>query len=451
MLGIDSYKDLEGCALKDSTLFNTNSPSLTSNLCPKTVLTATLGTILEWAEYTFFAYMADQLANHFFSIDDPDVARLKTFGIFATSYFMRPLGAILFGTLGDKRGRKPALMLSMMLMCFATTTIGCLPTYESIGITSAILLMLCRMLQGVAVAGEFNGAAVFMIEHSAKRPFLAGSLVPFSAAFGMGVGAFAATLVSAPTAPSWAWRIPFLCSGFMGLLAVYIRMALQETPVFKAALASRKPSRFPLAEVLKKDALAFWATLAMGMFISVYVYTGNIYYKILCIKVGKLSPVFAAEIITLGQWLAAGMILLCGYLAERTNGKKMCLTGLMLAIVAGPIFMFCAQSGNTQLAILGQILYAIINGLVSAPMMTLLINQFRPEIRYTGNSFGWSISAAIFGGTALIVADMLVNQFHFPQGPGIYISLTAAITFITLAFANQKNKETDAEIIPSPA
>ncbi|HRE30845.1 MAG TPA: MFS transporter, partial [Candidatus Berkiella sp.] len=180
-----------------------------------------LGTLLEWAEYTFYGYMALTLSSLFFPSSNPKVALIKTFGIFSAGYIMRPLGAIIFGAMGDNLGRKPALMSSLLLMGFATFTIGCLPTYATIGIGAPLLLLLMRLLQGLAISGEYNGAGIFLVEKSSSNPCLAGSWVSASAAAGMVVGGVAALLVNHPLAPLWAWRVPFLLGGlscFLGLM-----------------------------------------------------------------------------------------------------------------------------------------------------------------------------------------------------------------------------------------
>ncbi len=393
----------------------------------KAIIPITLGTAIEWAEYTFFAYMVDLLSKQFFPIDDPEIAQLKTYGVFATSYFMRPLGALLFGLIGDKIGRKPALMGSMLLMCFATTTIGFLPTHTHWESLIAILLTICRLLQGLAVAGEFHGAAIFILEHRQSRPFFTGCLTPFAASVGMSIGAFAAMLVSLPNAPDFAWRIPFLASGFLGLVALYLRRNVSETPVFQQTITQKNTD----SSNYQENSPAWASTAAMALFISVFIYVGNIYYKTLTIKIGGMNTQTAAQIITFGQVLAAFLIFNFGARADYLNGKKMCLMGLGTAIFLGPVMVACARSGNILYSMVGQIFYAIINGMVSATFMTLLVKQFRPTIRYTGNSLAWSIPSAIFGGTALMVADTLTNRFGF-IGPGLYISLASLVAFLTI-------------------
>ncbi|MDR0580756.1 MAG: MFS transporter [Holosporaceae bacterium] len=162
----------------------------------KSVVIVSFGTLLEWAEFTFFAYMADYLSRLFFPISDVTFSRLKIYGVFAASYIMRPIGAIIFGHIGDKHGRKIPMIISLLLMALATCGIGILPTYDFIGDVSSFLLIVFRMLQGIAVGGEFNGATVLLTEYDKQRPFLAGSWTSFAASAGMALGSVASLAAS---------------------------------------------------------------------------------------------------------------------------------------------------------------------------------------------------------------------------------------------------------------
>ncbi len=420
-----------------------------STLNLRSIIPTTLGTILEWAEYTFFAYMADHLSTLFFPIENPDLARLKTYGIFGASYFMRPVGALIFGTIGDKVGRKPALIASMVLMSIATTTIGLLPTHQYIGALAPIFLILCRLLQGIAVAGEFSGSAVFIFEHNNDRPFFSGSFTSFAAAAGMSVGAFAATLVSLPNAPDFSWRIPFLCSGVLSIVAIYLRKNVTETPAFLQTKTKSTPLNTLFST--RENLIALLCTAAMAFFVSTYVYIGNIYYKTLCVNIGGLTPHLAAQIVTAGQLLTALLILAFGSIADQLNGKKLCLMGLGLAIFLGPIILACAQSGEIALSMIGQLFYAFLNGMITAPMMTLLLRKFPPEIRYRGKSFAWNTTAAIFGGTALLTAETLMH--HYGQiGLGLYVSVAALSAFLALGLTSSyqpSSEPTEARDLPA--
>jgi MFS transporter, MHS family, proline/betaine transporter len=185
----------------------------------KLIFVSVIGTFLEWTEYCLYGYLAAKISVLFFPQFDARVGLLATFGIFAAGYFARPLGGILFGHIGDTRGRKQALMVSMALMGVATVSIGLLPTYAEWGLFAPLLLLLCRILQGLAVSGEFNGAAIFLIEHAQPGyKNRAGSWVGAAAAAGMVFGALLVALVSYDGLPTWVWRIPFL----IGALSCFV-------------------------------------------------------------------------------------------------------------------------------------------------------------------------------------------------------------------------------------
>ena len=400
----------------------------------KIIFATSIGTLLEWAEFTFFAYMADQLSSLFFSTQDPYLARLKTYAIFATSYLMRPLGAILFGHIGDKHGRKPAIIWALLLMALATFGIGILPTYNAIGISAPILLVLFRMLQGIAVAGEFNGAAVLLTEQNPQHPFLAGSWTACAAACGMFVGGISATILTASSTPVWFWRVPFLLSSIIALIAMYLRSKMQETNIFKLAKKDNQLFASPIYAAWKYNKEGLLCTSAFALFISVLVYTGNIYYKTMAVNIGKLNHHTASIIITCGILLTTLLIPVTAIIADKTNGYKICLIGILLAIIFSPIIMGCAQSGNIILTLIGQIIYAIIDAMVSATMFTILLNKFQTGTKYSGSSIAWSITTAIFGGSTLIVNELLIGHFKQLNGPGLYISISALICIIIVLF-----------------
>lgn len=171
------------------------------------VIVASMGTFLEWAEFTYYAYIAAEIANLFFPSLDKRAGLLASLTVFALGYLMRPAGAIYFGYIGDKFGRRSALQSSILLMGLASMAIGLLPTYSQIGLLAPLLLTLFRCLQGFAVSGEFNGSAIYLIEHANNKPCRAGSWTGLAAALGMMFGSLMAIIISLPLMPSWSWRI----------------------------------------------------------------------------------------------------------------------------------------------------------------------------------------------------------------------------------------------------
>lgn len=197
-------------------------------------MVASIGTFLEWAEFTYFAYIANTIAALFFPKLGNSLGLIAAFSVFAVGYFFRPLGSLYFGYLGDKLGRRVALQISIMLMGISSLLIGSLPTYATIGILAPILLVILRCIQGFAVSGEFNGSAIYLIEHDLEKPCQAGSWTGFASASGMMFGGLMATLISFEQMPVWAWRIPFLLGTLSCFCALYFRQNLSESPAFLA-------------------------------------------------------------------------------------------------------------------------------------------------------------------------------------------------------------------------
>lgn len=386
-----------------------------------------LGTLLEWAEYTFYGYMALTLSGLFFPSSDPKAALVKTFGIFAVGYIMRPLGAILFGTIGDNLGRKPALMASLLLMGFATFAIGCLPTYTTIGIAAPLLLLLMRLLQGLAISGEYNGAGIFLVEKSTIQPCLAGSWVSASAAAGMVVGGIAALLTSHPNAPIWAWRVPFLLGGLSCFLGLWCRYRLTESPHF----ATQNPSikRIPLWQLVVKYKSSFIVAGAIAAFTGIFVYIGNIYVVVFLKQTVHLPMNHATLFAILGEIIVAMMIPIMAYVADRTDAYRQYRLGLCMVALFCPITFMLCYTGDYVLITLAMLLYGTLNGIVCGPMVKILCDQFPAQVRYTGVSFAWSLSAALFAGTAPLIAEIITTRFNWVLGPSLYVSFIAVITY----------------------
>lgn len=386
-----------------------------------------LGTLLEWAEYTFYGYMGILLSTLFFPDNDPQIAILKTYGIFAAGYLMRPFGAILFGQIGDKRGRKPALTLSLLLMGGATFGIGCLPTYEQWGIFAAVLLLALRLIQGLAISGEYNGAGILLIEKNTTHyPCTTSSWISASAAAGMVCGGIAAFITSHPLAPTWAWRIPFLLGGLSCLLGYIARRNLQES------LACQHSQRMPLLAVFKDHKQALLITAAISAFTGIYVYIANIYIVTFLKHAVDLPTHHATFFAIFGEIIVVIMIPIMAYRADRTDPYQQYSKGLLwVALLTPCIFMLCL-TGNYAIITLAMAIYGVLNGIVSGPMIKILCDQFPMEFRYTGMAFGWNASAAIFSGTALMAAQYLSITQGWILGPALYVSIVALMTFLIL-------------------
>ncbi|MBS0285766.1 MAG: MFS transporter [Proteobacteria bacterium] len=387
-----------------------------------------LGTLLEWAEYTFYGYMAVLLSGLFFPENDASVALLKTYGIFAAGYLMRPLGAIVFGHIGDSIGRKKALMISLFIMGGATFTIGCLPTYQQIGVLAPFILLIMRMLQGFAISGEYNGAGIFLVEKiGQKNPCLAGSWISASAAFGMVLGGIAAFATSLPSAPLWAWRVPFLLGGTSCFVGFWLRATITEAK-------THPPVTLPLMQVFKQHKKSLSIVAAIAAFTGIFVYICNIYIVAFLHQQVMLPTHHASFFAIFGEIIVTILIPVMAWVADKTCPYRQYRWGLFLVALGCPfIFELCAL-GNYPSITLAMILYGVLNAIVCGPMVKILYDQFPVSVRYTGVSLGWSFSAAIFCGSAPMVAQYLTNKFEWTLGPSLYVSLISIITLMMISF-----------------
>lgn len=388
-----------------------------------TILIGIFGTVFEWLEYSYYGYLTTKISALFFPQFDHRAAMLATMGIFAAGFLMRPVGSIIFGYIGDRKGRKTALFISLFLMGIATLMMGALPTYESIGIYASLLLLFCRLMQGLAVSGEFNGASIFLIEHCKNNyPNLAGSWIATAAALGMLLGASSAMIVTQADMPTWAWRVPFFFAFACCFIANYLRYRLAESPVFIQASHHKQIVKFPLFEVFKKHKIAFCKNILLGALVSVYIYICNVYFVNYLIKDIHLTVPTAISLAGVGELAVVLCTPFAALLADYFGEKIVMLSGLFLALIAAPLLFKVATSESIFLISLGQILYGISNAFAFGPIFNFIYKLFPTAIRYTGNSVAWSIGVALFGSTSPIVADYLL-QHHSVYGPALYVSL----------------------------
>lgn len=401
----------------------------------RTIFICALGTFLEWTEYSIYGYLAAKISALFFPQIDPRVALLATYGVFAAGFFARPIGGIVFGHIGDRYGRKHALTFSMALMGIATFSMGILPTYSQLGLLAPALLLLCRILQGLAVSGEFNGAAIFLIEHAQQQyKNTAGSWVGSAAAAGMLCGALMVSIVTTEGLPQWMWRVPFWIGSLSCIIGIYLRRKLNESPEFLQFSNGRL--RAPLLTTFKIGKKAMIQTAAIAAFVGINVYVCNIYFSTFLITNLKLSSHQALMIAAFGQGCVAILIPIFGKIADKYQcGRALILLGLFGAAVSAPLIFILTKYYSIALLLLAQFIYALFNGMSSGHLFNYLNALFPTQRRYTGITVSWSLSVALFGGTAPMISQYIVGTLNWQYGPAIYVALsafTAILSIITL-------------------
>ncbi|RJE82041.1 MFS transporter [Paracoccus onubensis] len=399
----------------------------------KVISAAAMGNFVEWFDFAVYGFLATIIANQFFPSDSVSLGLLKTFGVFAVAFAMRPLGGIFFGVLGDKLGRKGVLSLTILLMAGATTLIGFLPTYASWGLAAPVLLTLLRCLQGFSAGGEYAGSIAYVMEHAPNdRRGWYGSFVPVSTFLAF---AFAALLVfglesslSAESMAIWGWRVPFLLAAPLGLVGLYLRWRMEETPAFKALAAGDTPHvHSPLRETLKSQS---GPMLRLGAFISLTAlsfYMFTTYFSTFLQVEGGFTRPRALLVSTIALFFAALMCPLAGRISDRIGRRRTIrFVCVWLFVMVVPAYML-ASSGTLWKAIPGVLLLA--TGALTANVVTaaLLSETFPTRTRYTASAFTYNLSYTIFGGTAPLMATWLIGKSGNNLTPAFYLMAIAVL------------------------
>ncbi len=404
------------------------------------ILAASAGTVIEWYDFYIYGSLAVFFAVYFFPKGNPTAALLSSLAAFGAGFAVRPFGAIVFGRIGDLVGRKYAFLVTLSLMGIATTLTGLLPGYAQVGILAPTLLVLLRLLQGLALGGEYGGAATYIAEHApdSRRGYYT-SYIQTTAT----VGFFVALMVVLITRLSlgeagfrqWGWRIPFLLSAVLLAVAMYIRLRLQEAPLFARLKEQGKSSKAPLRESL--GSARNWGAIILALLgatagQAVVWYTGQFYALYFLQTIAKVPTVPATIVVAIALLIGTPFFLVFGALSDRIGRKPIIMAGCLIAAITYiPIYKaMYANAGNYVALTLLVAIQVVYVTMVYGPIAAFLVENFRARIRYTSLSVPYHLGNGWFGGFTPLIATSIVAKTH-NNFAGLYYPIAVALmTFV---------------------
>lgn len=399
----------------------------------KIIFASSAGTLIEWYDFYIFGSLATIIATSFFPKGNETVALLSTLATFATGFVVRPFGALVFGRMGDVIGRKYAFLATLLIMGGATAAIGLLPTYEQVGVLAPILLVTLRLLQGLALGGEYGGAATYVAEHApeGKKGFYT-SFIQTTATLGLfvSIGVILTTRLGMgeDDFKQWGWRIPFLLSFVLVVFSYWVRRKLHESPEFLKMKAEGKGSSSPLRDSFMKPENRKWVLLALFGAIAgqgVVWYTGQFYALYYLQTVLKVDFVDANTSVAVALLCATPLFVVFGALSDRIGRKPIIMAGLLVASIAYiPIYQamaaaanydaVTATSTNPNMVLITFLVFiqVVFVTMVYGPIAAFLVELFPVNIRYTSMSLPYHIGNGVFGGLVPLIGTWAVASAH---------------------------------------
>ncbi|MFI5561994.1 MFS transporter [Amycolatopsis japonica] len=405
------------------------------------------GTALEWYDFAAYSVAAATIFGHlFFPSEDQLASTMAAFSTYAVGYLARPIGGFLFGRLGDVLGRKRILVMTLVLTGVATFLIGVLPTYETIGGFAAVLLVALRFAQGVGIGGEWGGAVLLSSEFGdpGKRGFWASAAQigpPAGNLLANGVLAVLAALLTEDQFNSWGWRIAFLLSGALVGFGLWIRLKLEETPVFKQIQERGERSSAPISEVFRTERRALVAAVLIRVCPDVLYALFTVFVLTYVTTHTDLSRGAGLAAVMIGSAFQLILMPLFGALSDRVSRRKMYLFATIAAGIWPFVFFPMISGGSFAMLAIGIVLALVIHAALYGPQAALVTEQFSPRLRYTGSSLAYTLAGVIGGAPAPLLFTALLAGFDTWLAIGVYLLATAVVTIIGVVLARDPDRE----------
>jgi len=387
---------------------------------------AAVSTVVEWYDFTLYLYLATVLSRVFFG--GAQGSLIVTLAGFALAYLLRPLGAIAFGQIGDRWGRKRMMLASMAMVTLAMLATGLLPTYAAIGPAAGWLLLGLRCVIGFSVGGEYTGVVAYLLEgaHKDRRGLITSSASAASEVGGLlavGLSVLTVHVLSTAQLDDWGWRIPFLAGAALAAAVWVARSAMQESPDFERQRANGTTPDKPLRHTLTKHPKGVWRSFAISALGSITYYVGITYVPAFLTSTGSLAENISLWLSVLPAIVVILVTPLTGWLSDRWGRKPVLLLFCLLSAVL-PVTLFSLMASHSQIrALLGAVILAMVAGGVSAVGAVATAEQFPGEGRLSGLALGTTTATTIFGGLTPWLAQLLVEHTGSPVMPGVMIAV----------------------------
>jgi metabolite-proton symporter len=412
----------------------------------KVIVASLIGTSLEWYDFFIYGTAAALVFNQlFFPTFEPLVGTLLAFTTYAVGFVARPLGGLVFGHYGDRIGRKNVLVVTLLLMGIATFAIGLMPTYATIGVWAPILLVSLRFLQGLGLGGEWGGAVLMTLESGgANRRGLNASWpqvgVPIGLLLANGILALMGTLTDEPAFLSWGWRVPFLLSGLLVLVGLWIRMTIAESPLFREVEESHTKAGAPIMEVLRRYPKQVLLAIGARVGVDVAFYTFVLFITTYVATYLKLPRNYALNAVLIAAAVQVALIPFFGSLSDRFARRPVYLAGAIGAAVWVFVFFALLDTGQFWLIVLATVVALVFHAAMYGPQAAFISEMFPTKVRYTGASMGYQLAGIIGGALAPIISVALLDRFGTSIAVSVYALAMLLVTIICVLIAPETSK-----------